>query len=489
LSPDSGLGAQEGLGRRAVRGAFWNILFSILNKVSTLGAQWVLAWLLLPADFGLVALATSISSLMDVVSVSSLGNILVQETDEGRFRRDFGQVFWLINAINGALVLLTFAVAPWIGRAYGQPGLSPLLMLIAVNGLFTGLSLAHGSALQRSLKFKSLAFIFLVAGTLQSLASILLAWLGWGPYAILVPLALSSLAGMVLQVRAAGPLPLGRPRPGLWLGFLAPSFWLLFLDLLMALPGQCTSFIMGFGQGPAQIGIFFWGFSIANQLVFLTCANLRKVLFPTFAALNGQPERQAAALKRSLTMMTTALAYLCVLQAVTAGPLIALFFPGRWAGAAPVVSWISLGLLTQPLTMLYYSLMMARGEYRRVAANALVQGLLVVACASVGCLPEGSGPASAAAWTAMGYFAAGIYCGWELLAPYGKAWRSLAGLLAKPLLMALGCGLLGAGALRLAGPAALALQLGLGILVVTGSFALAIRFFDLESYRALRSRL
>jgi len=476
------------MGRRAVRGAFWNILFSILNKVTTLGAQWVLAWLLVPADFGLVALATSISSLMDVVSVSSLGNILVQQADEGQFRRDFGQVFWLINAINGAMVALTFAVAPWIGRAYGQPKLSPLLMLIAVNGLFTGLSLAHGSALQRSLRFKSLAFIFLVAGTLQSLASILLAWLGWGPYAILVPLALSSLAGLLLQLRASERLPLGRPEPGRWWAYLAPSFWLLFLDLLMALPGQGTSFIMGFTQATPQIGIYFWGFSIANQLVFLTCANLRKVLFPTFAALNGQPERQAAALKRSLSVMTTALAYLCVLQAVTAGPLIGLFFPDRWRGAGPVVAWISLGLLTQPLTMLYYSLMMARGEYRRVAVNAAVQGLVVVACAAAGCLPAGSGPASAAAWTAAGYFAAGLYCGWELLAPYGRPWRTLGGLLAKPLLMAGGCGLLGALALRLAGPAGLATQLGLGLAVVTGAYALAIRCFDLETYRALRSR-
>ncbi|HXB97970.1 MAG TPA: oligosaccharide flippase family protein, partial [bacterium] len=146
MSAEAAHGGPEPMGRRAVRGAFWNILFSILNKVTTLGAQWVLAWLLVPADFGLVALATSISSLMDVVSVSSLGNILVQQADEGQFRRDFGQVFWLINAINGAMVALTFAVAPWIGRAYGQPKLSPLLMLIAVNGLFTGLSLAHGSA-------------------------------------------------------------------------------------------------------------------------------------------------------------------------------------------------------------------------------------------------------------------------------------------------------------------------------------------------------
>ncbi len=100
------------LGRHAVHGAFWNILFSVLNKATTFGAQMVLAWLLRPADFGLVALALAISGMLDVVSGSSLGSILVQQTDEAQFRADFGQVFWLINAINGCLALLTIALAP-----------------------------------------------------------------------------------------------------------------------------------------------------------------------------------------------------------------------------------------------------------------------------------------------------------------------------------------------------------------------------------------
>ncbi|HXC65447.1 MAG TPA: oligosaccharide flippase family protein, partial [bacterium] len=289
--------------------------------------------------------------------------------------------------------------------------------------------------------------------------------------------------------KAAGPMPIGRPQPRLWLGHLAPSFWLLFMTILPALQTQGTSFVMGFSQDTEQIGLFFWGYSLANQVVFLICNNLRTVLFPTLARLNHEPVRQAEAIRKSTSLMMTVLAYFCVLQAVTARPLIGLIFPQRWQGAVGVVGWVSLGMLTQPLSILCFSLLMAQAKYRQVMVNAAVQGALVVGCAALGCLRAGANAESAGAWTALGFFLGGLYSGWQMLAPLGRPWAGLARLLTKPLCMAAACGLCGQLAAAALEPRGLLAQVLGGGLGVTLAYAAAIRLFDMGAYRELRSRI
>ncbi len=485
--PETNSQAPASLGSHTARGAFWSLLFSLLNKATTFGSQLALAYFLAPKDFGVLALAGSLGTLLSFVSVGSLADSLVQEGDEARFRQGFSDLFWLTNTLNFGLALVTLAAAPFLARAYHEPRLAGLLAVLALNGVFSGLSLAHGAALKRSLRFKDMAVIFFAAGTLQSLLQVLMAWRGAGAYAIAVPLAASSLLGTLWQWRAAGDLPLGRPEPRRWGAHLRGSFWLLFLGTALALPGQATSFVMGFRQSAAQIGMYFWGFSMANQAVFLLGNNLRQVFFPAFARLNAEPERQGRALKESARVMTSLTAFLCAAQAAAAAPGIALVFPARWAGAAPVVEAVSLGLATQALTVLYFSIAMAQGRYRAVVLNAAIQAALVAAGACLGALPAGRGPLGAAVGTAAGLLAAGAYCGWDMLRPYGRALASLASLCAAPLACAAAAFFAGRWAAGLAGgPAA---RLALAAAGSTLAYALALAALDRDTLRQIRSRI
>jgi O-antigen/teichoic acid export membrane protein len=66
------------IGDHAARGALWTIFFSVLNKLGTVGSQVALAWFLFPADFGLVALALSVTSFAAMVCGANLRSILIQ---------------------------------------------------------------------------------------------------------------------------------------------------------------------------------------------------------------------------------------------------------------------------------------------------------------------------------------------------------------------------------------------------------------------------
>src|SRR5665213_400587 len=98
-------------------------------------------------------------------------------------------------------------------------------------------------------------------------------------------------------------------------------------------------------------GLYAWGALIASQAVFLLVLNLRGLFTPLFAKLQSEPLRLAQAVAKSSHAITAVLVPVCVLQAFLARPLIGLFFPDRWSGAAGVVACLSVGLCAQPLAL------------------------------------------------------------------------------------------------------------------------------------------
>src|SRR5258705_5211212 len=98
------------VGNHAAQGALWTISFSILNKVGTIASQVALAWFLFPKDFGLVAMALSVTSFASMVCGANLRTILIQQQDD--FASKASQVFWLSLAMNATVASLVMAFSP-----------------------------------------------------------------------------------------------------------------------------------------------------------------------------------------------------------------------------------------------------------------------------------------------------------------------------------------------------------------------------------------
>ena len=103
---------------------------------------------------------------------------------------------------------------------------------------------------------------------------------------------------------------------------------------------------------------------MSSQAIFLVATNLQGVLFPVLCKINADIERQYRAFAQACRLLMLVIVPVCVLQILLARPLIELVFHDRWLPAVSVVQWLSLGLLTQPLSILTASLLLARGQYR-----------------------------------------------------------------------------------------------------------------------------
>ncbi len=370
------------IGQKATLGAFWTTLSTILQKIVAMLGQIVLAWFLLPEDMGLVAMASSITGIAGVLTMSGLLDVLVQRSDH--FEENAVHIFWLSLTVTGMVTLAVAALSPLASGIFGERQVPPLILIVCVSWPIGALSTVYFAALLKKLAFNILATIQLSTGVIYTGSAVALAALGFGPYALILPCLWLNLVSVILVRMAAGRIQLGRPNPRAWWPFLMPAFWVMLNTFFSVLILHGANFVIGIIRKSSVVGLYFWGYQLSTQTIFLLSANFRQVFFPSFSLLNADPERQRAAFGRAASALLVVTVPIACLQVLLAEPVIHLFFHVRWLPAAPVVRWLSIGLLAQPLHLLVASVLMAQGRFRIVTLLTGLQGGLVLLASAAG---------------------------------------------------------------------------------------------------------
>jgi lipopolysaccharide exporter len=421
------------LSHEAVRGTVYTIAVSVGGKLVTVASQIGLAWFLVPKDMGLVAMTMSVVGLVSVIAGSNLGSMLIQR--QARFAEIAGQVFWLALLMNTVGAVIAIAVAPLTQRLFGEAGVAPLLVVVALASPFMALPTIYSAALSCDLKFGALSWIQFVQGLVQNGCALGLAAAGFGPYSLVLPLLVTSALSALMYRRAAGRIPIPAPAPAQWWPLLASSSWLMLNTLFTAVRSYGPSFAIAVVIKDSVVtGFYYWGFSLAFQAIFLLAANLQSVFFPTLIKLNDSPDRQFAAFRKVCLVLGIVAVVVCVLQVLLARPLISLLFHERWERAIPVVQWLSIGILSQPLNTLATSLLLARGRFGVVAAITAFSGVSVTLAAAVGA--SMGQEAEIAQWTGLSILVTNLISGWFGYRVFERGW----GCLMKDLLPLVGMG-------------------------------------------------
>ncbi|MCY3018576.1 MAG: oligosaccharide flippase family protein [Planctomycetota bacterium] len=473
------------VGMHAVTGAAWTVGMATANKVLTVIGQIVLAWFLVPDDFGLIAMACSFTAIGNLLTLGGLSDVLVQR--HSRFREDAPQVFWLSLSASTFGAAAVALISPLGGAIFHDARVVPFIVIEALCWPCDGAMTVYVARLKQELRFKPLALVCLLMGMAHTGTAAVLAWRGCGAYALAFAPVARRLTGVLGMRLAAGRIPLGKPHLREWPALLGPAAWLMLTGLFAAIYSNVASFVLGIHCGPTQAGLYAWGLGLASQAAYLLSANLQQVLFPALARLTQESERQFAAFRQSIMTILAALAPLCVLQMVTAYPALDLVFHDRWLQAAAVVSWLSFGMLTQPIVIVSSALLMARGRYGFVALLGAIQAAAVATAAILGA-HEGSA-ALVARNVACAMFISGLLYGWAAFSEYGQGILALATTIARPFLCVALSGLAGWAALRPVSAHSPAVQLGATIVVFGCVYSILAYTFMIRLVSELRSRL
>ena len=150
----------------------------VINPIATV----VLARLLTPADFGLVAMVTAITGLGQAFADLGLSEATIQREEISH--NQVSTLFWINVAIGLTLMLITAALAPVLAWFYREPRLKDITFLVSLTFLIGGLRVQHDALLKRQMRFASLAIRDVASYVLAVPVAITMAWRGAGYWAI-----------------------------------------------------------------------------------------------------------------------------------------------------------------------------------------------------------------------------------------------------------------------------------------------------------------
>jgi PST family polysaccharide transporter len=176
--------ASSDLGRLALRGGIISIAIQYGNGFLQIAAAIILARLLAPEDFGLVAIVTVLTSFAPLLIDFGLGDATTQRSRITQAQ--ISSLFWLSSGIGLAVALVVAACSPLIAWLYREPRLEPIALCTAITFLLSGASNQHLALLRRTMQFGKTGTIQ-VLGTLAGIAAaVAVAMYGYGYWALVL---------------------------------------------------------------------------------------------------------------------------------------------------------------------------------------------------------------------------------------------------------------------------------------------------------------
>jgi O-antigen/teichoic acid export membrane protein len=365
-----------GLAQRTLRGMFWAYGSYVGLRLSTLIATAILARLLTPKDFGLVAVATTFMAFLDMLQGLGIGQALVIASDEEIDDRA-NIAFTLSVGIGAALMAVTAALGPAAAAFFHQPRLVAVMPVLGSTFLILSLSSTHYALAMRNIDFRTRTIAELTDAFVRGGAGIALALAGAGVWSLVI----GYVAGNIAMSAILWTLVPWKPRRVRdWThvrNLLSFGGYVTGLGLMAAFLTQFDNLVVGRVLGATQLGYY----SIATKIPSLFILNLAvvagQVLFPAFASLDEEALRRGVIVSfRYIAMVVFPLtAFLIVL----AEPLTILVFGPHWHGAVAAARVLSLWALMSPISMVCGNAFMSRGRARVLFLLAVPQAIALVA--------------------------------------------------------------------------------------------------------------
>lgn len=332
-----------------------NIITSIIWKFLELGGtqivlfvvQIILARLLLPENYGSVALLTVFIAISGVIVQSGLNTALIQKKDTDE--QDFSTVFYLNISAACVLYITLFFIAPVIARFYKQPVLSDLLRVLALTLFLGAVNSTQYAALTRKMQFKKLFFISLAAIMLSGSAGIAMAYKKFGVWALVGQQIISQLTTTVLLWF----LVKWRPKPIFSFQRLKSLFQysgkLLCSALMDAVYNNVYSLVIGKVYDPTTLGYYNRGDQLPNLIVANIDGSITNVMFPALSFNQDDKARVKAMMRRSIVTSSFVIFPLMVGLMVTAQSLVKILLTDKWLPCVPYMQILCISYMFWPV--------------------------------------------------------------------------------------------------------------------------------------------
>lgn len=367
------------LKEKTVKGVLW----SCVDRFSSQGIQFVfsilIARLLLPSDYGVVAMLAIFLAVSQLFIDSGFGTALVRKQD--RTDIDFCTVFYFNIAVGFFCYLVLWLISSYIASFYGIPLLEDVTKVVSLTFVFSSFSGVQSAKLSIAIDFKTRARISVWVTFLTGSIGLWMAYRGHGVWALAIPSVLSSLLRTILlwfYVRWMPKLIFS------WKSFrelFSFGSKLLASALLDTLYNNVYTLVIGKFFSSTALGVY----SRADGLAQCPSSNITGVLqgvtFPVLSSIQNEPERLASAYKHFLRLSAFIVFPLMIGLAAVADPLIRLMLTDKWEGAIYLLQIVCFSMMWYPIHAINLNLLQVKGRsdfFLKLEVIKKIQGVIIL---------------------------------------------------------------------------------------------------------------
>lgn len=377
----------SGLKLRAARGGAATVAAQLSRQAIGLVGTMILARVLLPADFGLVAMVTAVVGFVAVFREMGLSTATIQL--ETVTEEQVSALFWVNLGVGLLLTLVVAALSPAVAWLYQEPRLLWITPVIASCFLTSGLAGQHRALLQRQMRFTALAVVDIVLELVQTGAGVGLALAGWGYWAIVVNVPLGHLVGAVglwwaCRWRPSWPVKGCDIRSLLSFGGHLVGF-----NLTSYLTRNLDKILVGRAWGEGELGLYNKSYNLLLSPVSNITVPIGTVAVPALSRLQDSPEEYRKLYLQVVSVIALVAMPIAALMFVAAEDLVQVVLGGRWAQAAAMLRLLGVSALFQPIYHTHSWVQISLGRTDRLLRWGLISAALIVASFAAG-LPFGA---------------------------------------------------------------------------------------------------
>lgn len=324
-------------------GFLWTGFQTVGTKLISLISQLLLAWLLVPDDFGKIGIASSITGIIFLIQTFGLSDVLISRNKVFDHTTNLAKS---ISLVMGSLCLiLTFTSSFFAQYIYQDSEIRNIILIFCLSIPFSTMSVVSDAKLRIDLRFRELSIVKVVEFLVSQFSIILFVVVGFGVYSFVLGPFIGAVIRYFWLINLSGLTHTFKITFHHWRFLFSNSLYGFFHSICQSVIRQSDYLILGLFASKSEVGIYFLGYSLSVQVIGFLVNSLAPILFPSLMKI---PINEKGRIKNVLMKITIVFAFLgmpfAFWQTSIIEPLVLVFFQEKWYDMIPVVQILSLGI-------------------------------------------------------------------------------------------------------------------------------------------------
>lgn len=364
---------------KTVKGVLW----SAIDRFSAKGIQFVfsilIARLLMPEDYGVIAMLGVFLGISQTFIDSGFGSALIRKVD--RTETDFSTVFYFNIVVAILFYLALYFAAPAIAKFYNTPLLVPVTRVVALNLVIGSFSGIHNAKLSIDIDFKSRAKISVLSAILTGCVGLWMAYSGYGVWALVIQTVFASFIRTVMLWWIVKWYPQWIFSWRSFKELFSFGSKLLVSGLLNTIYNNIYTLIIGKVFSPSTLGVYAKAKALADFPSSNLTGVLQNVTFPVLSTIQRDEDKLADAYKRFLRISAFVIFPLMLGLSAVADPFIRIVLTDKWENSIYLLQIICFALMWYPIHAINLNILQVKGRsdyFLKLEIIKKVQGVIIL---------------------------------------------------------------------------------------------------------------